>query len=143
MGDTSFATKYELNQLDKRLSGETKTNRENIAKHDAEIARLTVLYESLKDLPKTMHNLDKTITTIGENLRSIQSNMIGLRQDVNEQNIAISKLKESDSEQDDRIDKVDGKGKIDLVDSLTKNFWKILALFGTVYYVLNDLVNRG
>lgn len=135
-------TKYELNRTDKRLSGEIHEVRTIVETHTEEISRLKVLYKTLEGLPATFHNLDKTLSVVSANLGSIQSQMEGIRNSVDEQSQAIKNLQKSDNKQDEEIRRVDDKGKVDWIQMITQNFWKILATFATIYVVIYTFINK-
>lgn len=135
-------TKYELNRTDKRLSGEIHEVRTIVETHTEEISRLKVLYKTLEDLPTTFHNLDKTLTVVCNNLESIQGQMTEIKSSVDEQSNAIKNLQKNDDEQDEEILRVDNKGKVDWVQAITQNFWKILAAFATIYVVIYTFINK-
>lgn len=137
-----FATKYDLNRTDKRISNEIREVRNIVDEHTQEISRLKVLYKTLEDLPRTFHSLDKTLTVVCSNLESIQGQMIEIKSSVDEQSRAIKNLQKSDNKQDEEIRRVDNKSKVDWIQMITQNFWKILATFGTIYVVIYNFLNK-
>lgn len=135
-------TKYELNRTDKRLSNEIHEVRTIVEDHTVEISRLKALYKTLEQLPDTFHSLDKTLTVVRSNLENIQHQMTEIKSSVDGQSQAIKSLQKNDDEQDEEIRRVDNKGKIDWIQFITENFWKILATFGTIYVVIYTLINK-
>lgn len=138
-----YATKEELDRLDKRLTVETKENREYIDNHSQEIARLKAVYHSLEGLPTTITNLDKTITIIGINLESVDKNLSDLKSSVAEQQQTIKEIRKNDKIQNANIEKIDNKSKIDWAVFVTNNLWKIFAVFGMIYIIINFLTQGG
>lgn len=135
-----YATKYDLNRLDKRLTNEIDENRKEISRYSNEITRLQAMYKTLEELPGTFHKLDKTLTLVGANMESLERKMTDLQESVNNQNQAIMALQKNDDEQDSEIRRVDNKGKVDWIEAITKNFWKILATLGTVYAIVYSIL---
>lgn len=138
-----YATKYDLNRVDKRLTQEISANREKIEEHDRTLSRLETLYASLEGLPSTIVSLDKTITIIGNNLESMSKNLEEVRKDVHLQGQAINNINSDNKEQNEKIEEIDNKSKIDLLEFVTKNFWKIFSLLGVGYLVIKSILEGG
>lgn len=131
-----YASKYDLNTVDQRLSVEIQENREKINEHSKEIARLEAVYESLENLPNTISNLDKTMLIIGNRLAVMENNIDEVKENVSYQKKVIQELKGENAEQNQNITRIDNKSKIDWADFVTKNFWKILCIFGGGYAII-------
>ena len=138
-----FATKYDVNTVDNRLSAEIRENREHIEAHSREIARLEAVYKSLEDLPNTIANLDKTMSVIGGRLASMEQNLDEVKENVSYQKQVIQDLKGENKEQNATINRIDNKSKIDWQDFITQNFWKILCIFGVGYVIIKSILEGG
>lgn len=138
-----FASKYDLNNVDHRLSEEIRENREIIDEHSKEIARLEAVYKSLEGLPDTIANLDKTIAIIGNNLESMDRNLADVKESVSFQEQAIKDLKGENRTQNENIERIDNKSKIDWAEFVTKNFWKILCILGIGYAIIKSILKGG
>lgn len=136
-------TKYDLNNLDKRLSAEIRENRKRIEENSDMISRLEAVYKSLEGLPLTITNLDKTITVIGANLDSMDRSLKDVKESVSNQEQAIREIREENKNQNESIDKIDNKSKIDWAEFITSNFWKIFAILGFIYIALQTFVKGG
>ncbi len=141
--DSEFATKFDLNAVDKRLTSEIKENREYIDAHSQKIARLEAVYQSLENLPLTITNLDKTITVISGKLESMDRNIEEVKESVAEQGQIIKEVKSENSAQSENIRKIDNKSKIDWAVFITNNFWKILSVCGIIYIVVRLILDGG
>lgn len=149
-GSFDYATKYDLNQLDKRLGDQLHDIREQLNINSQAIVRLEAVYNSLEGLPNTITNLDKTITAIGYNLESMDKNLADVKNSVSKQGEAIERLEnenktqnEAIRQQDDDIQRVDNKSKIDWAVFLTNNFWKVLGIGGVLYAVVRIILDKA
>lgn len=138
-----YATKQDLNSVDKRLTRELQDNRENIREHTREIARLDAVYKHLEGLPLTIANLDKTITIISGNLESMDRNLTDVKTSVQEQEQAIKEIKAENSKQTDDIKNIDNKSKIDIMLFVKDNFWKVLSALAVGYALIEIILKRG
>lgn len=134
-----YATKYDLNSLDKRITGDIKENREYIDEHSKAIARLEAVYNSLEGLPLTITNLDKTITVIGSKLESMDKNLEDVKESISQQEEAINEIRKENKGQNEEITKIDNKSKIDWAEFVTKNFWKVFGIIAVLYAVIRSL----
>lgn len=132
-----------INQVDSRLSAEIKECRDYIDVHSREIAKLEAVYQNLEKLPQTIANLDKTITVIGSNLTSMDKNLNDMRKSVETQEQAINTLKGENKEQNENIERIDNKSKIDWAEFVTNNFWKILCIGGLFYGIIKLILERS
>ena len=142
-GVVEYATKQDLNSVDKRLSRELQDNRDNIREHTREIARLDAVYKHLEGLPLTITNLDKTITIISGNLESMGRNLTDVKASVQEQGQAIKEIKAENSKQTNEIEKIDNKSKIDIMEFIKDNFWKVLSALAVGYALIEIVLKRG
>lgn len=137
MGEFEFdvkdlVTKDDLHQLDDRLSGDIRINREKISKNSEDISELRTMYMSVAELPRTMASLEKTMVSVGNHLENIEENMKSMSD-------SIQNLKEENRAQNEKISQVDDKSKIDWATFITSNFWKIIIAIGGIYFILKDI----
>lgn len=107
------------------------------------VARLETMYDSLEGLPSTISNLDKTITIIGNKLESMDQNLRDMKESVTEQKYAIRSIQEENKSQNESINKIDNKSKIDWQHYITQNFWKIILIVGVGYVMIERLIQGG
>lgn len=138
-----YATKYDLNSVDKRLSKEMQENRDHINEHSQEIARLGAVYKQLEALPLTITNLDKTITIISSNLEKMGENLNEVKDSVQEQEQAIKEIRAENNKQNEDIESIDNKSKIDIMVLIRDNFWKILSVIAAGYVVIDIIMKQG
>lgn len=141
--NSEHITKYDLNNLDKRLSAEIRENRKKIEENSDMISRLEAVYKSLEGLPLTITNLDKTITVIGANLDSMDRNLKDVKESVTTQAEAIREIRKENKQQNESIDKIDNKSKVDWAEFITNNFWKIFAVCGILYIAAKVFIEGG
>ena len=110
---------------------------------DKKITKLETLYNSLEGLPGTITNLDKTITIIGSQLESMGKNITDVKESVTEQKYVIQRIQEENRSQNENIDKIDNKSKIDWQRYITENFWKIILAIGAGYAIIKGIIERG
>lgn len=110
---------------------------------EKKVAKLETMYNSLEGLPSTITNLDKTITIIGNKLESMDNNLRDMKESVSEQKYAIRNIQEENRAQNENIDKIDNKSKIDWQHYITQNFWKIILIIGVAYTILKGIAERG
>lgn len=137
----NYATMYDLNSVDNRLSAEIKENRDYLDNHSRAIARLEAVYNSLEGLPATIANLDKTITIIGGNLESMDKNIEEVKHSLAQQEKAIEEIKIENKGQNEEIEKIDNKSKIDWAEFVTKNFWKVFAVGAAVIALIQSFAH--
>lgn len=135
-----MVSKYDLHNLDKRLSQEIYKLRECINENAANIAELNVKYNNLADLPRTINNLNNTLTVVSERLESMNTNMKSIRESVDEQRQLVHNLKEENNHQNAAIEEIDNKSKIDWAKAITENFWKIVIIIGVFYAMFKDIL---
>lgn len=133
MPDSEYATKGELRESEKRISNLVAENRQKIQENSEYIAELRAMYKTLEDLPNTLNGLDKTIIKISDRMDNMAENLKAMRESINSAMM-------HNKEQDDKIEQVDSKSKVDWTRAITDNFWKIFIAFGVIYYVVKDLM---
>lgn len=116
---------------------------DKVGEVEKKVAKLETMYNSLEGLPSTITNLDKTITIIGNKLESMDHNLRDMKESISEQKYAIRNIQEENRTQNENIDKIDNKSKIDWQHYITQNFWKIILLIGVAYAILKGLIERG
>lgn len=141
MPETEYATKQGLNRVEEHLTKEIEANRATIQKNCESIIELKVLYKSLMTLPETIASLDKTVLGVNQNLEALNSKVDDIQDKIIRQKTSIKDLREENKQQNEQIAKIDGKGKIDWIEAVTKNFWKVLVAIGAVYYLGKDILS--
>lgn len=137
-----YASEYDLNRVDKRLSSEIKDNRDRIDDNSERIVKLETVYATLEELPNTIVNLDKTITIIRTNLESMNQNIREVREMVSLQEKAVETIRIESKRYGEDIARVDNKSKIDWAVFVTNNFWKIFLIFGAVYCITKFIIEK-
>lgn len=110
-----YATETALAETNKRID---QTNRD-ISDTKSEVAKLYTMFDGFKDLPVTMNNLDKTLV-------KIQSELCSMRATIDKQGCEISTQKE--------------RGKIDIIDWISRNWWGIVFAAATVFLIIKDFI---
>lgn len=124
----------DLNSFKKDIE-ETKQDIENLyeksSKHSTEIALLVKSFESVKELPVAINNLDKTIALMQNNMERLSDSLTKFMED----------KVEKDEQQSKEIKKIDDKSKIDIMDFLKKNWEKIVLLVTAGGIALDKVLN--
>lgn len=136
-----YISRPEFTELDHRLSKEIKTNREGIEQHSKEIARLEAISKSLESLPMALTNLEKTMVVISSSMEGMDRNMEDVKRSVSEQERAIKDLRAENTRQNESLEKIDNKSKVDILLFAKENFWKIFSIIA-IGYVVVDLIMR-
>lgn len=142
MADMEYVGRGELSEVDHRLTKEIKENRANIEENSKNIARLEAVYKSLEGLPLTITNLDKTMTVISGNLSSMEKNLSSVEDSVSKQAQAIEDLRAENMKQNDSLEKIDNKSKVDILLFAKENFWKLLSALAVGYAVIEIIMKR-
>lgn len=137
------STEKNIVQVEKRLTDEIHTNRNTLNEHTKSLARLETLYSSMEELPSTIASLDKTITIIGNNLEAISKNLEEVKSDVQLQSQTIHDINKKSSTNSDKITEIDNKSKVDWSKFITNNFWKIIAIIGVGYVLIQQILGSG
>lgn len=127
MSEPIQVTKDAFDRLDARLSAEIRENAKHIKQNSEAIVKLETLYSTLVKLPDTIVSLEKTILKIDHNMDALATRMDQINQSVQEQKETIKGLKDENQKQNDAIEAVDNKSKVDWANFLTGNFWSILV----------------
>lgn len=102
-------------------------------KHDKQIVVLETLVDSMKDLPSTMSKLDKTMALMSQNLEVLNGKIDSV----------VNKARSMDKhnkEQDAEIAALDDKSKVDIMDFLKGNWWKICVSAAALLALLKSYI---
>lgn len=126
MPEPQYVTKDGLDRVDNRLTEQIRENSRHIKQNSESIVKLETLYGTLVKLPDTIASLEKTVLNVGHNMEIMATRMNQINESVQEQRDAIQALKEENEKQNETIDRVDSKSKIDWANFISGNFWNIL-----------------
>lgn len=140
--NNEYVSRPELESVDRRLSKEIVENRTHIESHSREIARLEAVYQSLEGLPVTISSLEKTMSVISNNLESMDRSISDVQKNVSEQKQAIKELRAENTRQNDSLERIDSKSKIDVMVLIRDNFWKLLSLVAVGYAVVEIIMKK-
>lgn len=130
----------ELDRLELRLSEDIREIRTKINENGEAIVKLETLYGTLVKLPDTIESLKDTVVGINNNLQAMNNRMEQIQQSVTGQKETITNLQQDNKAQNEQIDRLDKKGKVDWIDFITENFWKIMLAAGALYVIIKDIV---
>lgn len=99
---------------------ETDKIRTQLTKHDRQIVVLETLINGMKDLPDAITKLDKTMALISQNLEVLNGKVDSVVR-------KAKTMAEHNKEQDAEITALDNKSKVDIMDFLRANWWKIIV----------------
>lgn len=141
MPDANYVLREDLTNVERRLSEEIHENRATIMNNSEAIVKLETLYGTLVKLPDTIDSLKETVIGINTNLQAmndkigqIQSSFIAHKEEIKE-------IKSDNKKQDELIERVDRKGKVDWIDFITDNFWKVILAVGILYLMVKDTLS--
>lgn len=138
MPDNDYVTRQEFNDAKNELLTDIRDNRTNIQANAENITELRAMYKSLADLPGTINSLDKTIVKICDRLDNMDENLKSMNELTQK---AIDDMNERNKQQDEKINRVDSKSKVDWATFITENFWKVILAVGVIYYVVKDMIH--
>lgn len=125
----SIELEHRIDRNDKSIDNlDNKLN-----KHDQRITILETLVGNLKELPSAINNLEKTMVLMQRNLEILNVNVDSV----------VKKINESDKQnrkQDARIFELDNKSKIDILDFLKQNWWKICFGVASILYIFENII---
>lgn len=140
MPDSNNVLREDLDKVDRRLSEEIHENRARIAGNSEAIVKLETLYGTLVKLPETIDSLKETCIGIQANLQAMNDKFNQTQEIFSQQQMKINELQNDNKKQDENIERVDNKGKIDWVEFVTSNFWKIIISVGVLYMMVKDMI---
>lgn len=112
---------------------ETDKIYEKLNKHDRQITVLETLVENLRDLPSALNNLEKTMALMRQNLEILNNKVDSVL-------VRADKIDEHDAKQDKSISKLDNKSKVDILDIVKENWWKICLAVATGMLLIERFV---
>lgn len=141
MPETEYASVQALTRVEERLSKEIEANKASIQNACESIIKLEVMYQALAALPAAIASLEKTMVGVQQNLEGMNSKIDYMQDKLTNQKASIKGLEEENKQQNEQIAKIDDKGKIDWIEAISKNFWKVLVAVGALYYLGKDIVS--
>lgn len=102
-------------------------------KHDQRITILETLVGNLKELPSAINNLEKTMVLMQRNLEILNENVDSVAK-------KISDNDKQNQKQDARISALDNKSKIDIMDIVKENWWKLCLVAATCLLLIERFV---
>lgn len=140
MPDSNNVLREDLDKVDRRLSEEIHECRARISDNSEAIVKLETLYGTLVKLPETIDSLKETCIGIQANLQAMNDKFNQTQEIFSQQQMKINELQNDNKKQDENIERVDNKGKIDWVEFVTSNFWKIIISVGVLYMMVKDMI---
>lgn len=111
---------------------ETEHIYSRLNKHDKQLAVLETLVENMKELPTALNNLEKTMALMGQNLEILNEKVDSIISQSNEN----EKL---DRKRDNEIARLDNKSKVDILDLLKNNWWKICIVLAAAGILIENV----
>lgn len=105
-------------------------------KHDRQISVLETLVENLRGLPSAINSLEKTMAIMGENLANLNTKV----------DVVIDekeRISQKDIEQDKQIRELDEKSKVDILDFIRDNWWKICVVCAVIGIFIKDILTTS
>ena len=133
MDDKDFVTHDEFSRELKKIYSLSEEQNKRLTNHDIQITQITTLYENLKDLPSALNSVKETMV-------AMQGNIERMTEKVQEAIKAVNEKTEYDKDQDSRLKALENKSKIDFVDFIRDNWWKICLGVASVMMLLKDYV---
>lgn len=107
--------------------------RDKILELNTKVAAMEVLVGTLKELPEALSELKISITTFSSAIEGIQSQISEIEETIKGANNRMNSLQ-------DGIDEQEKRGKLDIVDWITRNWDKLVIACGIVYLAIKDTV---
>lgn len=112
-----------------KLIEDVDSNTKEIALLKRDVTKLETLFQGLKDLPEAIHKLDKTL--------------VSFEGKIDLMNTRICNLSDENKKQNDILKEATNKGNINLIDWVTKNFWKLIGIICAGGYILHDVILKA
>lgn len=141
MPDSNSVFREDLDKVERRLSEEIHENRSRIADNSEAIVKLETLYGTLVKLPETIDSLKETCIGIQANLQAMNDKFNQTQDIFSQQQAKINELQNDNKKQDENIERVNNKSKVDWIDFVTNNFWKVLLAVGILYMMVKDMIS--
>ena len=99
---------------------------------DRRTTMVEALYTSMKDLPGTISNLDKTLALVQQNLESLNDKL----------DEHIKDAETRDKKQDDIMQMMGENSKIDIIKTIKDNWWKLCVAVAAVIYFVEPYISK-
>lgn len=137
--ETNYVTKEALDRVEKRFDKDIKKIERQVTDNKKDIIKLQALYNSLIKLPDTIASLERTVIGVNHSLERINERMDLINNNIKEQSNDLKELRQENKRQNDEIEAIDNKSKIDWSVAITTHFWKIIVALGAIYLFIKDL----
>ena len=128
MDEQAFVTRTELesavNRVEDRVTVKMKDIEIEVKEHAKCIAKVETVLASFEDLPSILSSLNITLVKLDGRLCNVEN--------------GIEDLKQKTSKQDDLLGQIDGKGKIDWMETVKKNWWAIVMFIAAIVMLLKS-----
>lgn len=111
--EVRYATEVALEKTDAKV----ERNTQDISEIKANITKMFTMFENFKDLPATMNSLEKTLV-------AVQGELSRMNEKINEQGDDIKKQKE--------------RGRVDILEWFSENWWGIVFAAATILLIIKD-----
>lgn len=140
MENPSFVTKEALDRVEQRFNKDIKELERQVTDNKEDIIELKALYSSLIKLPDTIASLERTVIGVNHSLERINERMDLINNNIKEQREDLKEIRQENQRQNDEIDAIDNKSKIDWSTAITTHFWKIIVIVGAIYFIIKDFL---
>ena len=148
MEDVKYVTREEL---DRGLTRVEERCESRLSSHDQSIVELTKALgilethvNSMLGMPQIIQSVEKTLVQMTEQLKQMNEKIGNVEYNLHQQSqkyeAALSKSNDAIKENQESIESVDGKSKIDFLLWMKKNFFNIVLFLAGVYFILKDAI---
>ncbi len=100
----------------KEFNEERNQVRNELKELNSAVVELKTMYIPLGDLPRSIQSLDKTMALMGQNIEQLNKKFDTFEE----------KSKQVDSEQNKKISNINEKSKIDIIEIIRNNWFKVI-----------------
>lgn len=127
MPEIQYATTEALGRVEHRVESKISELNNKVDSNSKSITRLETLYGTMVKLPDTIMALEKTVMEVNHCLSSMNQRITQINDNVESQRKMIQSVMDENKKQDEDIERVDNKSKVDWAHFLTNNFWGIIT----------------
>lgn len=127
-GDGYFISRAEFNRMKETID-------ERITKNEVNIAKLNTACDSLKDIPEKTSKVELTLALLGQRMEQQNEMISGF---INDFHSYAAEHEEKEKKQDKKIQNIDNKSKVDLMDWVRLHWTEIITTVSVVTLIAKD-----
>lgn len=136
MGD-GYVSRDEYNKDIKRIDGTAEKQAEQIQENTNDITAIKTIWANIAKMPEQINNIEKAQI---ETRLSIERDKKETLAKIDTIQTSINGLAKYNGKQDEKIEKSEKRGTVDIIKLITDNAWKIAVLIAALAYIVAETI---